>query len=364
MNIFVTTCSKNKIEGGKPYSFYAWRNERKKPLISVRAQVLDMMFNGELPSGLRLPVHGPDFGGRDEKGPYLEARKRYSEGSFIAGLKASKKNLSEWRRTNRIYFVSALYGLASCNEPIQNYDLRLQPSLQSLWINQGRLANVLLQDLRDMKQICNVIDFCADENYSSLIDWKELTDAGYEVRHAVRSGELEDGQVRWAAGHLAGDRTERLLDLIQHEECRYTSDNGSISLLKYLVAGRPTFAPIQHNNIGISPYTLPRPTLAVAIHREPQKRSFMAYAKNRNWQDIVNIEFIDDLRKETLHRLDKYGVRTLIIHIDDTHANLQKAYRARSVNLIGDLPESWEHRKIKNERYSDIELERRIGFKR
>jgi hypothetical protein len=366
MNVFITTCSKNKIDGGKPYSYYGWRNERRAPLLLVRARILEMMREGELKSGLRLPVAGPDFGGRDEDGQYLPARKRYSEGSFMGGLLASKRKLSEWHRSNQLYFVSAIYGLANYEEPIQNYDLRLQPCLQALWIERGKLANILLQDLRDLKQTCNIIDCCGDEGYSGLIQWELLTGAGHSVRHARKCGELDPGQLRWASGHLAGDGEDRLFDLIQYQECRYTSDNGSLSLstnLPMTIASQPGVhrTPIAE---AIFKQPSPNPTIAIAIHRASQKQSFITHARNRGWPQIADFEFISDLRKDFLLNLDKHGIRTLIIHVDDTHAHLQKAYKANFADLIGDLPSNWEYRKIKNERYSDIELEKRIGFKK
>jgi hypothetical protein len=366
MNIFITTCSKNKIEGGKPHLSYRWRGESRSRMIQVRAKILDMIKSGELKSGLRLPVLGPDFGGCEESGAYLPARKRYSEGSFTRGLLSSKRKLSDWHKTNRVYYLSALYGLAADYEPIQNYDLRLQPSLQSLWREQGEIAGFLMQDLKDSKQACNVIDCTADGDYGSLIYWELPNEAGYVVRHVRGCGELDPGQIRWASGHLAGDKSERLDDLIEYDECRYTTDNGSITLSKEQTTNvhRPSEQG-QETETG-SPYqaALHCPTIAVAIHRASQKQSFMNHARNRGWSRIVDFEFITDLRKEFLLKLDKHGIKMLIIHVDDTHAHIQKAYKADTVDLISALPKGWEYQKIKHERYSDIELDARVAFRK
>jgi hypothetical protein len=170
MSVFITTCSRNKIEGGKAYSYFGWHNERRRSLINIRAHVLGLLIRGRIKSGVRLPVAGPDLGGRDEDGQYLPARKRYREGSFIGGLLASKKQLNDWLGKNRLYFLSALYGLVSCNEPIQNYDLRLDTSLRDLWLVEGKLASLLIQDLRDIRQEANIIDCTGDGDYSSLYD--------------------------------------------------------------------------------------------------------------------------------------------------------------------------------------------------
>jgi hypothetical protein len=151
MNVFVTTCSMNKIEGGKDYSYYRWRNERRVDLLQRRRRVLEMMQTKALKSSLRLPIEGPDFGATAEGGQYLPARKRYNEGAFIRGLVASGRKLSEWQKKNRLYFVSALYGLANSREPIQNYDLDLrQPLLQELWKDKDVLTEALLRQTKDM----------------------------------------------------------------------------------------------------------------------------------------------------------------------------------------------------------------------
>jgi hypothetical protein len=363
MNVFVTTCSMNKIEGGKDYSYYGWRNERRADLLQRRRKVLEMMQTKALKSSLRLPVEGPDFGATAEGGQYLPARKRYNEGSFIRGLVASGRKLIEWEKTNCLYFISALYGLANSREPIQNYDLDLrQPLLQELWKGKDILTEALLRDLRDLRRVCNVIDCCANDNYASMIDWARLSEAGHEVRHVVRNGEFTSSQTRWTAGHLAGDKRDRLLDLVQYKECRYTADNGSITLSKEIPAV-PQAPPSKPPSEEISSQDIGRPSVAVAFHRFSQKESFMTPARKCGWLGFVNFEFINNLSKEALEKLDKHGFKTLIIHIDDTHPNLQKAYKTQTTVLKAGLPEGWTFRKVRKERYSDIQFELKVGFK-
>jgi hypothetical protein len=363
MKIFVTTCSMNKIDGGNDYSYYGWSNERKTDLLQRRRRVLEMMQTKALKSSLRLPVEGPDFGATAEGGQYLPARKRYSEGAFIRGLVASGRKLSDWEKTNRLYFVSALYGLVNSREPIQNYDLDLhQPQLLELWKDKDVLTNALLRDLRDLRQVCNVIDCCVNDNYVAMIEWARLTEAGHEVRHVMKSGEFTTRQIRWTVGHLAGDNRDRLLDLVQYEECRYTSDNGSVTLSKVITAMRQA-VPSRPLSGEISSHDIARPSVAVAYHRPSQKESFITHARKRGWGNFFNFEFVNNLNKETLETLDRHGVRTLIIHVDDTHSHLQKAYKTPTTSLEEELPKDWTFRKVKNERYSDVQLELRARFK-
>ena len=363
MNIFVTTCSAKKIKGGKNYFSYGWNNEKRGELLKKRSRVLRMMENKVVTSSLKLPVEGPDFGGTSEEGLYLPARRRYSQGSFVQGLTTSGCKLSKWGKRNRLYFISALYGLAHYEEPIQNYDLRLyQPVLSDKWKESDVLTNLLIKDLSHVTENCLIIDCCANGAYRSLVDWNKLRKAGYKIRHADSSGQLEESQVRWTCGYLAGDNPSRLMDLVEYEECQYTADNGSLVLRK--------------EDPDYSPAVLPKPTreeilasgivrcsVAVAVHRPSQKDTFMTHAKRQGWLAATKFEFIDNLSKESLSRLDKHGIRLLIIHIDDTHADIQRAYKARSQNLVSDLPKEWHFRKVKNERYSDIQFEYKIDFR-
>jgi len=362
MNIFVTTCSAKKIKGGKGYFSYGWHNERRGGLLKRRSRVLRMMETKVVASSLKLPVQGPDFGGMSEEGLYLPAFRRYSQGSFVQGLITSGCKLSEWGKRNRLYFISALYGLTHYKEPIQNYDLRMyQPVLPDKWKESDVLTSILIRDLSQVTEECRIVDCCANEAYRSLIDWDKLRKAGYAIRNAVSGGQLDETQVRWTCGHLAGDSPARICDLIEYEDCQYTADNGSIVLKEeapdysLAVSPKPTLEEILASGIV-------RSSVAVAVHRPSQKDSFMTHAKKQGWLDATNFEFVDNLSKESLSRLDKHGTRLLIIHIDDTHADLQRAYKARSQNLVGDLPEGWHFRKVKNERYSDIQFEYKIGF--
>jgi len=322
-----------------------------------------MMENKVIASSLRLPVNGPDFGGNSEEGLYLPAFRRYSQGSFVQGLITSACKLSEWGKRNRLYFISALYGLAHYKEPIQIYDLPMyQPVLSDRWKESDVLTNLLIKDLGQAKENCHIIDCCANETYRSLIDWDKLRKTGYAIRHAISSDKLDETQVRWTCGHLAGQGAARLLDLIQYEECQYTADNGSIVFREKVPDSSPDEPKKSTREERLASGSVCF-SVAVAVHRPSQKDSFMTHARAQGWLDAANFEFIDNLSEETLSRLDKHGTRLLIIHIDDSHADNQKAYKASSRNLVGDLPEGWHFRKIKNERYSDIQFEYKIGFR-
>jgi len=362
MNIFVTTCSAKKIESGKSYFSYGWHNETRGELLKKRSRVLRMMETKVVTSSLKLPFEGPDFGGTSEEGLYLPAFRRYSQGSFMQGLITSGQKLNEWGKRNRLYFISALYGLTHYKEPIQNYDLRLyQPVLSDKWKESDVLTSLLIRDRSHVTENCLIIDCCANGAYRSLVDWDKLRKAGYKIRHAVNSGQLEESQVRWNCGHLAGDTPSRLMDLVEYEECQYTADNGSIVLRKEASDDSPAVSP-KPTREEILASGIVRSSVAVAVHRPSQKDSFMTHAKKQGWLDATNFEFIDNLSKESLSRLDKHGISLIIIHVDDTHADLQKAYTAKSQNLVGDLPEGWHFRKVKNERYSDIQFEYKIDF--
>jgi hypothetical protein len=362
MNIFVTTCSAKKIKSGKSYFSYGWHNEKRGELLKKRSRVLRMMENKVVTSSLELPVKGPDFGGTSKEGLYLPAFRQYSQGSFVQGLITSGCKLNEWGKRNRLYFISALYGLTHYKEPIQNYDLRLyQPVLPDKWKESDVLTSLLIKDLNHITGNCLIIDCCANETYRSLVDWGKLRKTGHNIRHAKSSGEFEESQVRWTCGYLAGDNPSRLMDLVEYEECQYTADNGSIVLREEAPDDSSAVSP-KPNREEVLSSGIARSSIAVAVHRPSQKNSFMTHAKKQGWLDAATFEFIDNLSKESLNRLDKHGLRLLIIHVDDTHADIQKAYKARSRNLVGDLPDGWHYRKVKNERYSDIKFEYKIDF--
>lgn len=363
MIVFITTCSAKKIAGGKHYGAYGWHSEKRSILLRKRRRALQMMKTGMFKSDLDHPVEGPDFGGDAESGLYSPALKRYQEGAFVRGLIASKAKLSEWGKRNRLYFISGLYGLAHYNEPIQNYDLPLeQGNLSDYWREEKVLTQILLQDISQPGKKCWVIDCCVNENYRALIDWSEVRNAGHEVRHAVANGSFERSQIRWACGHVAGGPPERLQDLIDYEELQYTSDNGSLCLLKEIQSPQPASQlqkPVQSIPIPVQRY----PTVALAVHRASQVESFMSHARKQGWDKTIRFETIYDLRKETIARLNKHGTKLLIVHIDDTHAGLQKAYKSSSFDIVKDLPEDWQHRKVKKEKYSDIQFGAKLTFK-
>ena len=142
INVFITTCSMNKKGGGKSYRYYEWKNEGREELIKNRRNVLVLMQSGTIKSSLKLPVVGSDFGGNVEDAGYLPAIKRYSQGAFVEGLKASNARLTEWGKKNRLYFISGLYGIVHQKEPIQNYDLDLyQDEVQTLWQRSKPITN-------------------------------------------------------------------------------------------------------------------------------------------------------------------------------------------------------------------------------
>ena len=363
MNIFITTCSANKIGGGKKYSSHGWHNEKRVDLLKKRSRVLRMMGKKVVTSSLKRPVEGPDFGGTSEEGQYLPAIRRYNQGRFMQGLITSGCKISEWGNRNRLYFISALYGLAHYKEPIQNYDLDMrQPGPLDIWKEGDVLTSILIKDLGQINEKCSIIDCCANEIYRSLIDWKKFGKAGYEIRHAMNSGQFDDTQVRWTCGHLAGDSPGRLMDMIEYEECQYTSDNGSIVLTKEAPDISPANAPKPTREEILLP-SIFRPSVAVVYHCPTQIKSFMSHAKKQGWCEVIKFEPIDNLSKESISRLDKHGIRLLIIHVDDTHPGIQKDYRARSQNIVRDLPKRWQYRKVIKQKYSDIQFEYKMGFK-
>ncbi len=353
----------NKAGGGKPYGYYDWKGQSREQLLKTRWHVLELMKAGIVKSSLRCPVIGPDFGGSEMEGKYLPALKRYSQGAFIEGLKASKTRLTEWGRENRLYFISGLYGIVHCKEPIQNYDLDLlQAKVQEEWKASRTLTEVLLSDLRwkRAKGDC-VFDCCANETYQSLIDWESLRNEGLVVRHAARSGEFTGHQVRWACGHLSGAAPERLADMVEHEGSQYSSDNGSIQFLKKMqvAPSEPRSKESDHRFRMLDPFAL----VAVACLRPGQYDSFMNYARKKGWDEFIRFEPIQNLLKSTVEKFDRHGFKLLVAHVDQTHAEVRKVYKISGSDLAENLPKDWQFRKVTNESFSDIQFRWRLLFK-
>jgi len=346
----------NKKDGGKSYGSYGWYNEKKQNLLKKRYYILKQMQKKVVASSMTIPSAGPDFGGDAKGGQFLPAIKRYNEGSFVRGLIASKIKLSEWKKKNRIYFISGLYGLVHYKEPIQNYDLDLRQSIfQEIWKQNNVLTEYLLQELNKIRTECNVINCCANATYSSLLNWDEINQSDHIVRHVVAQGDFTGRQVRWSCGHLAGDTTIIIKDLIGNQECQYTSDNGTIRFLK-------TFPEVNENVSVVGEGQLA--SIAVAIFSQSQQNAFMRHAQKQGWDKFFKFKFIWDLRQETINKLNNGRIKFLVIHVDDTHASIQKHYQTKSHNIINDIPSDWEYRKIKNKNYSNVQLEYKISFKR
>lgn len=331
----------------------------------MRRRVLELMESQIVKSSMKLPCAGPDYGSDAEDGKYLPALKRYSQGAFVEGLKASKARLSEWGEKNRLYYISGLYGIVHYKEPIQNYDLDLfQEEAQAEWKKSRLLTNILLSDLRWKRERQNVVfDCCANETYRGLIDWKSLHREGFVVRHVVSSGEFTGRQVRWACGYLAGAASERLPDLIVHEGSQFTSDNGSIRLLQEIPASGHA-SKHKENDFGV-PLIEPQhyALVAVACLRLAQYDSFMNYARKHGWDKFARFEPIPDLCKSTVEKFDEHGFKLLIVHVDKTHAEVRRTYKVKSFDLLKNLPGDWQYRKVTNESYADIQFESKLLFK-
>lgn len=364
MNIFITTCSMNKAGGGKAYGFYDWKNQGRGELLAVRRRVLNLMESHIVKSSLKLPYAGPDFGTSYEAGDYLPALKRYSQGAFVEGLKASKTRLSVWGEKNRLYFISGLYGLVHYKEPIQNYDLDMyQIEVQEAWKKSHILTKMPLSDLMwKREEQAVVFDCCANETYRELLDWKQLQNEGFVVRHAVSSGDFTGRQVRWACGYLTGAVPERLADMIAHEGSQYTSDNGSIRFVKdiqipiidsknkKMKSDQPSIEPLYAS-------------VAVACLRPTQYISFMNYARKHGWDKFARFEPIPDLSRSTVKRFDEHGFKMLIAHVDETHVEVRKGYKVKSRDFTENLPSDWQYRTVTNESYADIQFGSRLLFK-
>ena len=346
----------NKKDGGKSYGSYGWYNEKKQNLLKKRYHILKQMQKKVFASSMTIPIVGPDFGGDTKGGQFMPAIKRYNEGSFVRGLIASNIKLSEWKKKNRIYFISGLYGLVHYKEPIQNYDLDLRQSiLQEIWRKDNVLTEYLLQELKKIRTECNVINCCADVTYSSLLNWDEINKSDHIVRHVVAQGDFTGRQVRWSCGHLAGDTTTTIKDLMDYQECQYTSDNGSIRFLKAfpeIIEGIPV---VEKGQLA---------SIAVAIFSQSQQDAFMRHAHKQGWNKFLKFEFIWNLRQETINKLNNHRIKLLIIHVDDKHARIQKYYQTKSHNIVNDIPSDWEYQKIKNKNYSQVQLECKVSFKR
>lgn len=362
MNVFITTCSMNKAGGGKAYSCFNWENKDRSELLKIRYEVLELMRSGEIKSSMKLPLIGPDFGGRIENAAFLPAVKRYSQGAFVEGLKASGTRLTEWSKNNRLYFISGLYGLVHHQEPIQNYDLDLtQEKVQLVWKATRSLTRVLFSDLRwKSGEVVSIFDCCASLTYSGLIDWELLIKNGFTVRHAANSGLFTGCQVRWACGHLAGADPERLLDMLSYEESQYSSDNGNIRFLREMP---PPFSGQKPSPPDSTSLEIVFNSVAVACLRGGQYNHFLAHARKHGWDKFALFEPIKDLTKATIDKYDQRGYKMLIIHVDESHAEVRRAYKVKSFDVVDNLPQDWQYRKVTNENYSDIQFVSRLAFK-
>jgi hypothetical protein len=338
--------------GGGPLTSTSWEYEGKAELLTVRKKVLDKMH-----SSLKKPFPGPDFGGDSKEGEYLTGYGRYGHGSFIGGLKGSGADLEKWAEENRLFFISALYGLVHFREPIQNYDLDLSDgTIYDEWKTSNVCTKALLDYLsRERGKVDCIINCCSNVRYSSLIDWIRLSKK-YEVRHVVANGKFEPRQVRWSCGYMSGASPETLIDLILDNDQKYITSNGVIKLVERfpkedIASGTATVevpAELLANNL-----------VAVACLEDEQYASFIKHARKNCWDRFLRFEKVLVLDKKTIDRLHAQGCRATIMHVDASHKEVMKAYQ-----FSGSFPEGWQYFKVTHNSYSDIRIEAAVRLKK
>jgi hypothetical protein len=153
-----------------------------------------------------------------------------------------------------------------------------------------------------------------------------------------------------------------MADLVEFEGSQYTSDNGSIRLLKELPLPRPVYdqRATEPGLLAIEPLYN---QVAIACLSTGQYDSFMNYARKHGWDRFARFEPIYDLSRPTVERLDKNGFKLLIAHVDQTHPEVRKVYKTKGSDLAENLPKDWQIRKILNENYAGIQFGYRLLFK-
>lgn len=205
MRVFITTSSRNKAPGGFHYDRYYWHWRKRAEILERRYEILGLLHDGTLKTKKEPPQEGLDFFVDAMEGLYLPAVERYGAGSFVGGLSEAKPNMVSWPMRNRIYFLSALYGLVHYREPIQDYDLLKDKRLQKIWEKSPVITDALIDELDVYRNDCRIIDGTVNPDYRELVDWKRLRKEGFTVWHVVPRGRTKERRARWLSGFLAGD---------------------------------------------------------------------------------------------------------------------------------------------------------------
>ena len=214
--VFLTTCSKNKVGSGVPYCDLPNRVTVPDKILRARKRLYELLRQRD-PQKVRGVVPGLDFVNDSTKvGVYYPAHIRYARGQFMTSLEGElKEALDLWFDTNRLFFLSGLYGIESALEPIQVYDVELGDLAANHWKeNRNSLTDFLL-GLLEKDSI--LLDCCGDSRYSNLLDWKKLEENDFPVMHAIDRNS-EGGQVRAEAGILAANINEEKLKRMRDGE--------------------------------------------------------------------------------------------------------------------------------------------------
>lgn len=338
---FITTCSRNKIMGGEDYKRWKYTGSAGSKLLEARKSLFDRLRLQQ--SGL---VKGKDFGGNDS-GSYLPSWLRYSRGAFMGSLQECLRELwfvdakhvhqegsaiDLWLNEYPLLFISGLYGVVPALEPIQDYDVRLEGVTEDFWGNNKELiARELALHLdRARPEDTLILDSCGSSEYSKLIDWNYLNGRGFQVRHAV-SSLLEGGQVRAETGRMAaslkpGVNTESLSAL--GLDIKFVDTSNFLKCLEHHTAFR------QQTIVG------------VACLNGNQQTNFMKFVEKQGW--TAHFSFLYSVGKLIPDDWHKRGVRQIIAHVDNTHAEVCSTY--------GDLSKYQEVIKLRKGIYSSLEL--------
>ncbi len=350
MIVYITTCSMVKKGRGDLITNSNWDYKAIPELLTTRKMVLETMK-----SGLKRPVEGPDFGGNSSDGEYLKAFERYRQGDFMSGLESSGADLKTWVDDNQLFFISALYGLVHSNEPIQNYDLELSDEISKVWKASNAVTKALEHYLnqlwnRQIKIDC-IIDCCCNINYSMLIDWPKFW--RYKIRHVVPVGDFQPRQARWASGYLAGEDPQKILELVNDGNEKYQTANAVIWLSEELPTGEIVKGPLL---LEVPAAFLKKNRVAVACLKDEQYASFMNFAKNHGWDKYIEFRKIMAIKKGRIKKLDAEGFKILIVHVNDTHKEVDDTYDLNGHKLKDILPHDWQYFKVTHNSYSSIEF--------
>ncbi|MGI9229500.1 MAG: Swt1 family HEPN domain-containing protein [Gammaproteobacteria bacterium] len=207
--VFITTCSKNKAGGGHGHGDWPNATLAEPDLLKDRASLFDEIRRSDTQM-LRGAVQGPDFGGdASVGGSYLQAYSRYLRGNFMTSLKDElEKQLDSWFTTNKLFFISGLYGLVDAMEPVQNYDVGATELVTAYWKkNRQHLTEALIRQLPDNAIL---LDCCGERIYSEFIKWDSIEENHHiPVYHAI-DPERDGAQIRAEAGkHAATEINEK-----------------------------------------------------------------------------------------------------------------------------------------------------------